>query len=83
MKTFKFLSVLMVLVTLAACSKKSAAYFDSDPMLFKAYISGFTSGFIPAKSDIRVQLAFQKKDWNPEQELDDAIFSFHPVWMEK
>ncbi|MCZ8169120.1 MG2 domain-containing protein [Flavobacterium sp.] len=78
MKTFKFLSVLMVLVTLAACSKKSAADFDSDPTLFKAYIAGFTSGFIPAKSDIRVQLAFQKKDWNPEQELDDDLFSISP-----
>lgn len=78
MKTGKFLVLLLTVMVWQSCSKKSAADFDSDPSLFKDYISGFTSGFVSVKSDIRVQLAFNKSDWKPGEEIDPDLFEISP-----
>jgi uncharacterized protein YfaS (alpha-2-macroglobulin family) len=78
MKPGKIFGLLCAIVLLHACSKKSAADFNSDPSLFKEYITGFTAGIIPVKSDIRVQLAFSKKEWKPNQELDKDLFDISP-----
>lgn len=67
----------LALLTFQGC-RKSAAEFNSDFSLFKKYISGFTGGVVPAKSDIRVVLAFSKKEWKPNQPLDNGLFSISP-----
>jgi hypothetical protein len=61
-----------------ACTKKSASEFSSDFSLFKAYINSVTSGIVPAKSDIRVVLAFDKKEWKVNQVLDNNLFDISP-----
>ena len=58
--------------------KKSASEFSSDFSLFKEYINSVTSGIVPAKSDIRVVLAFDKKDWKVNQVLDNNLFDISP-----
>ena len=78
MKTSKLIGLFLAIFVLHSCSKKSAADFDSDFALFKDYISSFSSGFVSVKSDIRVQLAFNKSDWKPNQELDDNLFDISP-----
>ena len=51
----KKISLLLVaLLTLFACKKN--ANFNSDPMLFKAYISGYTSGLVSAHSEVKILL---------------------------
>ena len=51
----KRISLLLVaLLTLFACKKN--ANFNSDPMLFKAYISGYTSGLVSAHSEVKILL---------------------------
>ena len=40
--------------------------------------SSFSSGFVSVNSDIRVQLAFNKSDWKPNQELDEDLFDISP-----
>jgi len=61
-----------------ACSKKDSADYNSDPALYNEYITEFSSGMISAQSDIRVVLAFSKKEWKPNQELDADLFSIRP-----
>lgn len=78
MKTSKLIGLFLVLFVLHSCSKKSAADFDSDFSLYRDYISSFSSGFVSVDSDIRVQLAFNKSDWKPNQELDDDLFDISP-----
>lgn len=78
MKTKGFLILFLVFFTIQSCIKKTAAEFNSDPSIFKEYISGFTSGIIPSKSDIRVVFAFNKGDWKPNQVLDNDLFDISP-----
>jgi uncharacterized protein YfaS (alpha-2-macroglobulin family) len=78
MKTTKLIGLFLAIFVLHSCSKKSAADFDSDFSLYKDYISSFSSGFVSVSSDIRVQLAFNKSDWKPNQELDDDLFDISP-----
>ncbi len=61
-----------------ACNKKSAADFNSDFSLFKEYIVSFTGGIISSESDIRVVLAFDKKEWKVNQILDSDLFDISP-----
>lgn len=78
MKNCKVFCLLIALVLSQSCSKKSAADFDSNFALFKEYITGFSSGYVSVHSDFRVQLAFNKSDWKPNQELDDDLFEISP-----
>jgi len=78
MKTIKLIGLFLAIFVLHSCSKKSAADFNSDFSLYKDYISSFSSGFVSVSSDIRVQLAFNKSDWKPNQELDDDLFDISP-----
>jgi hypothetical protein len=67
----------LMLFFLNQCSKNTKD-FDSDVALFRPYISRFTSGLVSASSDIEVELAFSKSDWQPNQELDRALFDISP-----
>lgn len=78
MKTIKLIGLFLAIFVLHSCSKKSAADFDSDFSLYKDYISSFSSGYVPVNSDFRVQLAFNKSDWKPNQELDEDLFDISP-----
>lgn len=78
MKTGKILGVLCALFLLHACSDKVDPDFNSNPDLFKEFITGFTAGPVPVKSDFRVQLAFSKKEWKPETELPRSLFDISP-----
>lgn len=78
MKTSKIFGLFVALFLVLSCSKKSASDFDSDPFLYKDYITGFSSGFVSVSSDFRVQLAFNKSDWKPNQELDEDLFDISP-----
>ncbi len=61
-----------------SCGRKSAADFNSDFSLFKEYIVSFTGGIVSAESDIRVVLAFDKKEWKANQILDSDLFDIYP-----
>jgi len=78
MKTSKLIGLFLAIFVLHSCSKKSATDFDSDFSLYKDYISSFSSGFVPVNSDFRIQLAINKSDWKPNQELDDDLFDISP-----
>ena len=78
MKTSKIFGLLFALFLVQSCSKKSASDFDSDYSLYKDYITSFSSGYVSVHSDFRVQLAFNKSDWKPNQELDDDLFTISP-----
>ena len=68
----------MLMASFYSCNKKNSADFDSDFSLFTKYISSFSSGIVSANSDIRVQLALNKSDWKPNQELDSDLFDISP-----
>jgi uncharacterized protein YfaS (alpha-2-macroglobulin family) len=70
--------VFFVFFIFQSCGRKSAADFNSDFSLFKEYITSFTGGIVSSESDIRVVLAFDKKDWKVNQELDDDLFDISP-----
>lgn len=78
MKAGKLLGLLCALVLLHACSHKSDKDFNSDPSLFKPFITAYTAGIVPVSSDIRIQLAFSKKEWKPNQQLDQSLFDISP-----
>jgi hypothetical protein len=78
MKTSKIFGLFVAILLLQSCSKKSVSDFDSDPSLFKDYITGFSSGFVSVHSDFRVQLSFNKTDWKANQELDNDLFDISP-----
>ncbi len=78
MKTSKLIGLFLAIFVLHSCSKKSASDFDSDFSLYKDYIASFSSGIVSVNSDIRVQLAFNKNDWKPNQELDEDLFEINP-----
>lgn len=61
-----------------SCGRKSAADFNSDFSLFKEYIVSFTGGIVSSESDIRVVLAFDKKEWKANQVLDSDLFDISP-----
>lgn len=78
MKTRGFVCALLLFFVFQSCRKQSAADFNSDFSLFKGYISNFTGGIVSTRSDIRVVLAFAKKDWKPKQVLDSDLFDISP-----
>ena len=78
MKTKGLVLVLCVFFIFQSCGKKSAADFNSDFSLFKEYIVSFTGGIISSESDIRVVLAFDKKEWKANQVLDSDLFDISP-----
>jgi len=79
MKTLKL--VLLFAVTallLQSCNKKSGKDFDSDATLYREYITSYTTGVVSTGADIKVGLAFTKKEWQANQELDEDYFSVSP-----
>jgi uncharacterized protein YfaS (alpha-2-macroglobulin family) len=70
--------VFCVFFIFQSCSRKSAADFNSDFSLFKEYIVSFTGGLVSSESDIRVVLAFDKKEWKANQVLDSDLFDISP-----
>ncbi|WP_395076941.1 alpha-2-macroglobulin [Flavobacterium sp.] len=78
MKTKNLVWVFVSFLIFQACSRKSATDFNSDFSLFKGIISNFTGGIVSTGSDIRVVLAFDKKEWTANQVLDDDLFDISP-----
>lgn len=78
MKAKRLSLVFFVFFIFQSCSKKSAADFNSDFSLFKEYITSFTGGIVSSDSDIRVVLAFDKKEWKANQVLDSDLFDISP-----
>lgn len=78
MKTKSFICVFFAIFMFQACTKKSAADFNSDFSLFKEYLVSFTGGIVSTKTDIRVVLAFDKEDLKKDQVLDDNLFDISP-----
>jgi len=70
--------VFCVFFIFQSCGRKSAADFNSDFSLFKEYIVSFTGGIVSSESDIRVVLAFDKKEWKANQVLDSDLFDISP-----
>ena len=77
MKPIRLLQFAFLSIALFSCSK-SAKDFNSDFSLFKAYILNFSSGLVSANSDIRVVLAFDKKEWSTNEVLDESLFTINP-----
>ncbi|WP_417367442.1 alpha-2-macroglobulin family protein [Flavobacterium beibuense] len=78
MKTFKLILLFAAVAILHSCSKKSSEDFESDFSLYREYITSFTSGVISTHADIGVGLAFDKKEWQLNQELDSDYYSISP-----
>ncbi|WP_158728758.1 MULTISPECIES: alpha-2-macroglobulin [unclassified Flavobacterium] len=78
MKTKGFIYVFCVFFLFQACGRKSAADFNSDFSLFKEFIVSFTGGIVSSESDIRVVLAFDKKEWKVNEVLDNDLFTISP-----
>ncbi|MBF4467088.1 MG2 domain-containing protein [Flavobacterium sp. LC2016-12] len=78
MKAKGLVLVFCVFFIFQSCGRKSAADFNSDFSLFKEYIVSFTGGIVSSESDIRVVLAFDKKDWKAGQVLDNDLFDISP-----
>ncbi|KIA98963.1 membrane protein [Flavobacterium sp. KMS] len=78
MKTRGLVYVLFVFFIFQGCGRKSAADFNSDFSLFKEYITSFTGGIVSSQSDIRVVLAFEKKEWKVNEVLDNDLFDISP-----
>ncbi|PAM92054.1 hypothetical protein B4N84_24885 [Flavobacterium sp. IR1] len=76
MKTKGLVYALITFFIFQACSKKSD--FNSDFALFREYIVSFTGGIVSSESDIRVVLAFDKKEWKVNQVLDNDLFDISP-----
>ena len=79
MKTLKLILFFTVIMLLNSCSKESREEFESDFTLYREYINSFTSGVISAHSNIEVGLAFAKKEWQINQELDKNYFTISPL----
>ena len=77
MKLNRYLQLIVLLIVSYSCGKK-AENFNSDFSLYKDYILNFSSGLVSAKTDFRVVLAFDNKEWQPNQELDSDLFSISP-----
>ena len=75
----RFVQLFVAVVVLHSCSKKeSTEDFNSDFSLYHEYILNFSSGLVSANSDIRVTLAFDKQEWQPNQEIDKSLFDISP-----
>lgn len=77
MKLKNYLQLLLLLIVGFSCGKKTEN-FNSDFNLYKDYIHNFSSGLVSTKTDIRVVLAFDNKEWKVNQELDSDLFSISP-----
>ena len=77
MKQFRVINLFLIVFLALSCSKDSKD-FNSDFSLYKEYILNFSSGLVSASNDIRVVLAFDKKEWTPNQELDSDYFTISP-----
>ncbi|WP_339833260.1 MG2 domain-containing protein [uncultured Flavobacterium sp.] len=77
MKLNRYLQLIVLLIVSYSCGKKSEN-FNSDFSLYKDYILNFSSGLVSAETDFRVVLAFDNKEWTPNQELDSDLFSISP-----
>ncbi|WP_432222864.1 alpha-2-macroglobulin family protein [Flavobacterium sp. TMP13] len=78
MKAKKLVYIFVIFFIFQACGKKSGLDFNSDFSLFRPYISSFTGGIVPSQSDIRVVLAFDKKEWKINEVLDNNLFDISP-----
>lgn len=78
MKTKGLIYVFCVFFLFQACGRKSAADFNSDFSLFKEFIVSFTGGIVSSETDIRVVLAFDKKEWKVNEVLDNDLFTISP-----
>ena len=78
MKAKGLILVFCVFFIFQSCGRKSAADFNSDFSLFKEYIVSFTGGIVSSESDIRVVLAFDKKNWKVNQVLDSDLLNISP-----
>jgi uncharacterized protein YfaS (alpha-2-macroglobulin family) len=78
MKSLKIFLLAAVILLFNSCSKESREEFESDFSLYREYITGFSSGIVSTAADIKVGLAFSKKEWQPNSELDKDIFSISP-----
>ncbi|HRZ31120.1 MAG TPA: hypothetical protein P5188_02315, partial [Flavobacterium sp.] len=76
----RLVQLLVAVVVLHSCGKKvSTEEFNSDFSLFKDYILNFSSGLVSSNTDIRVTLAFDKAEWQPNQEIDQSLFDISPA----
>lgn len=73
------MQLFVAVVVLHSCGKKvSTEEFNSDFSKYENYILSFSSGLQSAHSDIRVTLAFDKTEWQPNQEIDAGLFDISP-----
>ncbi|MBE98530.1 MG2 domain-containing protein [Flavobacterium coralii] len=79
MKNFRLLLLFSAMLLVLSCSKDSREDFESDPSLYREYITSYTSGVISAKADIQVGLTFMNKDWAVNKELDSDYFNISPA----
>ena len=76
----RLVQLFVAVVVLHSCGKKvSTEEFNSDFSLFKDYILNFSSGLVSSNTDIRVTLAFDKAEWQPNQEIDQSLFDISPA----
>ena len=78
MKSKELVYVFFIFLIFQACSKKSAAEFNSDFSRYKSYITNFSGGLISARSDFRVVLASPHEEWKINEVLDNNLFSISP-----
>ncbi|MFD1603744.1 alpha-2-macroglobulin [Flavobacterium artemisiae] len=76
MKAKGLVLVFFVFFIFQSCGRKSN--FNSDFSLFKDYIVSFTGGIVSSQSDIRVVLAFDKKEWKVNEVLESDLFDISP-----
>ncbi len=75
----RFAQALFLSLFMFSCgSEVSTEDFNSDYSLYSGYISGFTSGLVSTKSDIRVEFMFDNSDWTREEELDLDLMEISP-----
>ena len=76
----RLMQLFVAVVVLHSCGKKvSTEEFNSDFSKYENYILSFSSGLQSAHSDIRVTLAFDKQEWQPNQEIDAGLFDISPI----
>ena len=76
----RLVQLFVAVVVLHSCGKKvSTEEFNSDFSLFKDYVLNFSSGLVSSNTDIRVTLAFDKAEWQPNQEIDQSLFDISPA----
>ena len=69
-----------MLFVLQSCKKDKGEHLNlSNPKLFSEYILGFTSGIISTKSPIDINIPTNWKNWTPNEELDNSLFTITPA----